>query len=390
MGGDAWAKLYQNEFKGTPQRAAPPPPTHPHELPGFYEPAAPPRPLAQTPPSPFGARIALALQVICGLALGAGLSQSVLCLLKNGSPNPIVTAVLVGVFGLLALAAKQKIPSAALMSTSGLLLVLKPFARPVVYEDGHVFGVTSETHLNYIIPGVILIVIAALIAMSIKKGDGPADKKLSYALFAGSFVIGLGLAAQPSALFGPTRRETLSQYRDRYDRMRETFKEIHAKLPPPGALKDDKIRRDLDPSPRFQAKSKLPPNTEVVSAAQLLDQSERPAFDLLVSEALTRCLAWTGDKNPMVSSALDESDSNFANELKKALNIRWLAVYRPVGRASSYGGSTSADDLELFVFDLQSKEQVAAVRTGPIENYSQGRDQLARALERATGGSFSF
>lgn len=380
MGGDAWARLYQQELSRPPKPADARPPL-PHE-------GAPPAPAS--PPSPFWQRLAWVLRPVCGLLLGFGLFQCIMALLKNSSPHPIPTAVLVGIAALVLQAIGLKIPALILIFLSGLLLFLKPFVNPVIWSDGHVFGITSETHLNYLVPASILMVIALLILLSLRKSEGQKNKGLMYGVFAAGFAIGICSPLFSASLFGPTRGELLNQYKSRFDPLREMFKAFHAQLPAAGSLKEEKIRRDLNPAPEYQKNSKTPPNTEIINAWQLLDQSERGHFDLLLSDDLARALLWTSDKNPMVSSSMDESDSNFALELEKALKIRWLAVYRPVGGGSSYGSSTSANGLEIFVFDLQSKELVAQGLVGRIDSYSDGQEKLARALERITGGRFSF
>jgi hypothetical protein len=64
--------------------------------------------------------------------------------------------------------------SAIIMSISGLLLLLKPIISPhesswqtATGEVGrHIFSYASETHLYYVIPGVILVFLAFIIFFS--------------------------------------------------------------------------------------------------------------------------------------------------------------------------------------------------------------------------------
>lgn len=379
LGGDTWAKAYQRELVRPKQ-----PDANAGSAPA---PQAPPA-FGPSPPSPFFQRLAWVLRAVFGLILGFGLVQALLAFKNNGLSHPIPIAAGIGASALILQAIGFRIGAVALMFVGALLLLLKPFVNPVVWSDGHIFGITSQTHLNYLVPAGILIVIASIVALAIQK-NAKIERNVYIVCFTG-LVLGAALPLASANLSGPTRGQVLKQYQSRFEPLRRILKEIHAQLPPAGSLQDEKARRDLNPLPEFQKNSKNPPNTEIIPASQLLDQSDKGQFDLLLSDDLARALLWTSDKNPMAFESMNESDSAFAGELESALKIRWLAVYRPAGRSSSYGGSMSADALEIFVFDLQTNIVVAQGLTGPITTYSDGRDKVARTLERITGGRFSF
>lgn len=330
------------------------------------------------------------------LALAAGFVgvQAVFVFARNGrDPSVILTSVLAGALALSLLASARRVAAAAVTGLAGILFAAKPFVRPIYMKDGGFFGPTSETHLYYLIPGVILLMIAAIISLVVVSARGLKDKPpepsvSGLALSAAGLMAGIALAI-PS-FSGETIAETMVRYRPRFAAVRSTWAALYAKLPPEGSPAVPLTRPNLSPKPVVDHRNWQRSNTEVLAAAALLDPDSKPSYDLLTSSYLHNAVLWTGPKNPMGETGLYEMSGNFAERLERVLSYRYLAVYRPSG--ASYQGTAveAALGLDVFVFDLATTELVASLNTPRSGHYTADREALARALARATGGSFAF
>jgi len=131
--------------------------------------------------------------------------------------------------------------------------------------------------------------------------------------------------------------------------------------------------------PVVQRSPGLKTNTAILPPEHLLDPGAKPAHDLIISGDLSHSLAWTGPNNPLSGSVLHLRAGTFDQTLERALAYRYVAVYRPGGAA-----------LEVFVFDLKTTELLASFRTKSAGGFTQERQELALALEKATGGAFAI
>lgn len=114
------------------------------------------------------------------LALGIALLVAGVFLLRGwyfgtwGSPNTesiVGPAVMLGIAALLLAAGSTKLLAIASSALTGIALILKPILYPLRSEwMGRVseFSYTSETHLNFVTPGVLLVILAVLISLSWK------------------------------------------------------------------------------------------------------------------------------------------------------------------------------------------------------------------------------
>lgn len=341
---------------------------------------------APAPPSPFWGRLKVVSGPLLGIAAGWAGVQSLFAFLGNGHPHAIPTAILMGLPVILGAVSGRKFPAVIAAGWSGLLLPAKPFMRPVFMKDGDFFGPTSETHLNYIVPGVMLLAAATIIAMTIRSGGGEgekgeekkkATKPLFHALNAAGLVVGVALAVPMFG--GPTRKEVIDRYKPQFEVMRGALREIHGKLPPPGSLKTDQYRPNLSPMPVFNERDRSKTNTAIVAPEHLVDPSAKAAYDLILSTDLMHSLAWTGPKNPMAESSLYDRAGDFDQTLERALGYRYIVVYR----SASVG-------LEVLVYDLKTTELVASFRMKAAGGFTQTRQELGQALEKATGGAFAI
>jgi hypothetical protein len=391
LGSDAVLRHYDSALREVPGEvpgappATPGPPLHARRS-----------PLAASaePTSPLRGR----LKVLAGplLALTAGFvgAQSVFVFARNGrDPSVIFTSVLAGALALSLLASARRAAAAAVTGFAGLLFAAKPFARPIYMKDGGLFGPTSETHLYYLIPGGILLMIAAIIALIVVsarelKDQPPEPSAASLALGAAGLAAGIALATH--FFSGETIAEAIDRYRPRFAAVRDTWAAIHAKLPPPGSPAADFTRTDLSPRPIADKKNWQRSNTEVLAAEQLLDPDGKPSYDLITSNYLHTSVLWTGPKNPMSETVLYERSDDFAERLERVLSYRYLAVYRPSGASDRGAGVEATEGLEVFVFDLTTTELVASFKAPRPGYFTADREALARALARATGGVFDL
>lgn len=342
---------------------------------------------APAPPSPFWGRFKIALGPILGLAAGFAGVMCVYVFLRNDEPEPLPAALLMGMAVILGATTDRKIPAILASVWAGALLTAKPFVRPVFWKDGDFFGLTSETHLYYLVPGVMFLATAAIIAMTLggaKDGDETTEKnkkKSAKPLFHALNAVGLaaGIALAVPAFGGETTKDVIERYRPRFEALRGSLRTIHEKLPPPGSATRDQYRPNMDPRPIFDDKNRTKSNTAILPPEHLLDPSAKPVYDLIISGDLLHSLAWTGPNNPLSGSVLYGQAGDFDNTLERALAHRYVAVYRP-----------ASEGLEVFFFDLKTAALLASFRTKPVTGFTHSRRELGLALEKATGGTFSI
>lgn len=77
-------------------------------------------------------------------------------------------ALLIGFAALLLMLARAALPAIAAALAGGVALIAKPLLHPMstaAGNDGRPFSLTSETHLNFLVPGVVLVGLAALLTL---------------------------------------------------------------------------------------------------------------------------------------------------------------------------------------------------------------------------------
>lgn len=229
--------------------------------------------------------------------------------------------------------------------------------------------------------------------------------------FAFAFAMPLALAA-----CGDTNRDVIAKYTPQFQTLRGDLKTMAASLPAPGAAVSAKSA-DLTPKPVYDTVNGTF-NTAFISLEEL--DGEKPAFDLILSSELGNALAWTGPRNPMAESALDESADGFDREFETALATPYVVLYR----AAAYDPPRAVDDktfeggtvkLEAFVFSRADAKLAAtcsieaASATNVSYSYKKGEDPkerlaafaastlwqdaldiLSRCLGETTGGVFAL
>lgn len=235
---------------------------------------------------------------------------------------------------------------------------------------------------------------------------------------------GAGGAAWYFLTRGETTEAVIQRYRPAFAQQRAKLKRVADGLPPSGSVTRDALPPGLDPRPTYDVENKHY-NTAILMAEQCadpdhhFDERSLTRFDLNVyeDEFLTH-LKWTGDRNPMVGSALQTRHRDFPEQLERTLGFRYLVVvrtlrYEPpvlVGDKSFVGGEV---EFEAFLVDLQSEKVLGGFRRAvhvepqvmvtraPTEDaagglrrwvYSQlwqkARKEVAAALSQGTGGAF--
>jgi hypothetical protein len=212
---------------------------------------------------------------------------------------------------------------------------------------------------------------------------------------------------------GKTKQDVIDEYRGKMTPKREQLQALAPKL----AGVADKGRLNLSPVPAYDRKNDTG-NTEFVGVEQLQDPDATPAYDLYLSGKLLMCLQWTGPKNPMSASALDDSAGSLPRDFEDALATRYVVVLRtldyqkPVvlGENSYKPGSLT---MEGYLADLDKKEVLTSFRVSARSDdvvdyvYKEGEDrtkaaeewakstlsknvrkEIARALTERTGGTF--
>ncbi|MEM7414906.1 MAG: hypothetical protein AAF389_05365 [Gemmatimonadota bacterium] len=82
----------------------------------------------------------------------------------------ITAGVLIGVSAILLLATRRKLTAIAIALFGGVVLFSKPFLYPMWsdVEEQRVFRLMSETHLNFLVPGALLALLALIFALTIR------------------------------------------------------------------------------------------------------------------------------------------------------------------------------------------------------------------------------
>src|SRR4029079_13552859 len=138
------------------------------------------------------------------------------------------------------------------------------------------------THLNYLVPGVLLLVTAGLIALTFKKQEKPMAMRPRMTLaFLGAAGFAAGVAIALPSVSGESIDDALTRYRPRFEAMRSTWKTIQEKLPPPGSAAGDKVNKNLQPQPVAGDRYRARINTEIVSADHLADPEGTASYDLI-------------------------------------------------------------------------------------------------------------
>lgn len=126
---------------------------------------------------------------------------------------------------------------------------------------------------------------------------------------------------------GPKVSDVFKKYEGDFRKKREQFQSIANSLPPKGSVGAGMACSGLNPPILFNEKTKQY-NTEMVMFENLQDPDAKPGMDIAPKSELLNAIQWTGPKNPMSSSVLDQSAGDMEQRLKSALDYKYLIVNR--------------------------------------------------------------
>ena len=165
------------------------------------------------------------------------------------------------------------------------------------------------------------------------------------------------------AQFGcsPSNSDVIQKYQSNYQKKREQFKTIAKSLPESGGETECS---DVKPPIIFNEQNQKY-NTEMIMFDQLSDPDAEPEADLRLNGDLLNSIQWTGPKNPLAESAMDNNGSDMEKTLKSALDSRYLVVNRitDMTKPVATGDKTFSPgklDMESFIVDLTTNKPVCS------------------------------
>ena len=161
---------------------------------------------------------------------------------------------------------------------------------------------------------------------------------------------------------GPKTSDVLKKYEGDFKKKREQFQSIAKSLPAQGNINNSCPA--INPTIEFNEKTKQY-NTEMVMFEQLSDPDAKPKMNITTNSLLLNGIQWTGPKNPMASSAMDDRAGDLEDRLKAALAYRYLVVSRvtnlvePVARDEKTYTPGKAS-VETFIVDLTNNQPLCS------------------------------
>ncbi|MEP6900873.1 MAG: hypothetical protein ABJA66_03925 [Actinomycetota bacterium] len=175
---------------------------------------------------------------------------------------------------------------------------------------------------------------------------------------------------------GPKVSEVFKKYEGDFKKKREQFQSIAKSLPAKGSLNDSCPA--MNPTIEFNEKARQF-NTEMVMFDQLSDPDTTPKMDIAPHGELLNGIQWTGPKNPMSSTVLNDRAGDMEARLKAALAYRYLVVSRVVNLTEPVAldektytpGKTT---VETFIVDLNNSQPLCSLvieaKSASAVNYS--------------------
>ncbi|HMY18331.1 MAG TPA: hypothetical protein PKA58_18525 [Polyangium sp.] len=260
----------------------------------------------------------------------------------------------------------------------GLVLLIKPFVRPVMH-DADTVAILSDAHQHFLLPGIVMVAVFGILAWAAFDPDHkpPVDSKALQIAATITFIAGLLGGYQ---LFGgQTIRDVVEQHQAEGYAMRKKFFEFAKSLPAVGQV--PALQEKLSPTPIWVEARPLDNNIDIITVEELWNPDDIPkGRDFNLSWGMSQAVRWTGVKSSTSSIAMGEQAGDFEKRLMHALQLPWLAAYR-LGNSG----------MEVFVYDLRAGKVVTQiVVTGTIGNLAADRKLLVDTLAKATGGSFEL
>lgn len=331
------------------------------------------------PPSPAAIRRRKALLPICTGLFGVLAMPTAYFLDRNDKTDRAAAiAVVASILAFVLYGTGRRLWACFLALPVGIVLLAKPFVRPVLY-DGRPHSLNSETHYYFLIPGIAMLAVFGLLCVGIlERREFAAQDSVRLRVVAGAFFIA-GLVGGHFAFGGPTIADALKLYESQGIAMRKQLFNFAKSLPAVGEVVPQESK--LDPTPVWLEGQREKNNIEIVMVEELWNPDESPkGRNLYLSDELMHGVRWTGPKNPMSSSVMGDQAGDFAKRMNRAFGLPWIAAYRP-GKAG----------IEVFVYDLRAgRLAIATIAKGTLGDYERDRKVVLEALAKATGGTFQL
>jgi hypothetical protein len=155
--------------------------------------------------------------------------------------------------------------------------------------------------------------------------------------------------------------DVLGKHQSDFKKKREQLQTIARALPPKAT---EKPCAGMNPPIQFNENTKQY-NTEMLMSEQLLDPDTKPQFDMRLNGDLLNALQWTGPKNPLSPSVLNNRGDDMEKSLQAALAYRYLVV----NRVTDLKNPTAVNEqtytpgratIDVFVINLANNETVCS------------------------------
>jgi hypothetical protein len=349
------------------------------------EPASPPARPAPVRPAPppaptVGSELLRSLPMagVLGLAAGYLLVLAVFLFLRPFHEGMVPWLLAFGVTLVLLASSGRRPAATGFAAVVGALLVAKPFVRPVVHEYGPL-GPTSETHLYYLGPGIVLLAIGGIVLVAMPKARLRAEFGRAKGLLLAAAGLALGAGLGLWRIGGPTNADRIEQYRPAIVEQERRLAGVDAAIRSGAAFPE--TAPALDVVPVFRPGSPEG-NTDVIHRDRIADNDAHPAIDLFPWGVLR-----TARSRVALAEGWDRShwdlDASLTPELAAGAGLRCVVVYD--ARRTKGGGYVA----EAWLADLDREEVVFHLPAGE-ESFGEVRlrDDLLRRLAEATGGIF--
>lgn len=163
---------------------------------------------------------------------------------------------------------------------------------------------------------------------------------------------------------GPTNAEVIKKYEADYRKKREQLKQIAGIIP---SKAGSSACKTLNPPILIDKKAEKF-NAESVMFEQLSEPDEKPEFDLIIRSDLLHSIQWTGPKNPLSSTNMDDNGESMEKSLKESLAYSYLIVNRVtelvepevMSKENYTPGNVSID---TFIVDLKENKVICGFTT---------------------------
>jgi predicted nucleic acid-binding Zn ribbon protein len=263
---------------------------------------------------------------------------------------------------------RRRPASIALALAAGLVLVSKPWIHPMPSWNGS-YGLFSILVLQFVIPGVALLVLATISALRVRKARAVAaevrPRLISVVGLAAGFMLALWLTP-------PTVGEVFEDHRASFEHAAAFMAELGPRLE-----SSEAPRRvgSLTPPPHLDGVAE-DSNASIIAFDKLTEPGTSQPLDAGLGGLFAQYTAWT--LGTMTNSLRYPKRARLRDRqgIEAAAATRWLCVYRK-----------TYSEFEIWVVDLESEEVV--VRRVSRRMYGdEARAFLLTTFAEATGGSF--